>query len=93
MRRGPVHRVARSVRVRVAGLARRLVRAALLRYVRARPRGSGDRVTFLLGSAWGMGGTIRATLTLAGHLAETRDVEILSVVRRRRRPFFEFRPA
>jgi glycosyltransferase involved in cell wall biosynthesis len=49
-------------------------------------------VTILLGSAWGMGGTIRATLNLAGYLAQTRDVEILSLTRSRNAPFFEFPP-
>jgi glycosyltransferase involved in cell wall biosynthesis len=74
----------------------RVVRAALRRYARARPRkgdaGSIDRVTILLGSAWGMGGTIRASLNLAGHLAQTREVEILSLVRSRKTRFFEFPP-
>lgn len=46
------------------------------------------RVYFLLHHAYGMGGTIRAVLNLAGHLARTHDVEVISVVRRRKRPFF-----
>jgi len=37
-----------------------------------------------------MGGTIRTTLRFAGYLAQHREVEILSVVRRRDEPFFPF---
>jgi glycosyltransferase involved in cell wall biosynthesis len=72
----------------------RLIRSLLVRYVRARPRrrderGADRRVTFLLSTAWGMGGTIRTTLTLAGHLASRGyEVEIISVGRWRDRPFF-----
>jgi glycosyltransferase involved in cell wall biosynthesis len=58
------------------------------------PRGTAGRddgpVRFLLLHAWGMGGTIRATLTVAGHLAAGREVEVVSVVRRRKAPFFPF---
>lgn len=46
------------------------------------------KITFLLGSAYGMGGTIRATLTLANHLAERHDIDIITVHRRRTDPFF-----
>ena len=41
--------------------------------------------------AWGMGGTVRAALSLAESLAESgRSVEIVSVVRRTGKPFFPF---
>jgi hypothetical protein len=46
------------------------------------------KITFLLGSAFGMGGTIRATLTLANHLAMRHEVEIITLHRRRTDPFF-----
>jgi glycosyltransferase involved in cell wall biosynthesis len=47
-------------------------------------------IRFLLAHAWGFGGTIRATLTLSGALAGPREVEVVSVLRRRERPFFAF---
>jgi glycosyltransferase involved in cell wall biosynthesis len=76
----------------------RAVRAALLRYVRARPRpedeaGADRRVFILITTAWGMGGTIRANLNLARYLADGYEVEIISVGRHRDVPFFgEFPP-
>jgi glycosyltransferase involved in cell wall biosynthesis len=87
----------RALRSRIARLVLRSLRAALRRYIRGGPRsgGAGDReapVTILLGSAWGMGGTIRTVLNLAGHLAQRHEVEILSVMRRRDVPFFELPP-
>lgn len=75
----------------------RLLRAALVRWARGR---SGVRsvragdppptVYILLMHAWGMGGTIRTALNLAGELAGRHEVEILSMVRRSDRPFFPF---
>jgi glycosyltransferase involved in cell wall biosynthesis len=77
---------------RVAAAVARMV----LRFRAAPPKphsdGSAEKVHFLLMHAWGMGGTIRTTLNLAGYLAERRDVEIISIVRRRDEPFFPFPP-
>jgi glycosyltransferase involved in cell wall biosynthesis len=95
--RNVARRGARSLYGPIDRLARRAVRKALRRYARGHRRARFDRdpaveVTILLGSAWGMGGTIRAALNLAGYLAQRHDVEMLSVMRRRDDPFFEFPP-
>ncbi len=73
------------------------IRWLLRRYVRAQPTATGlpgaeRRVVILLGSAWGMGGTIRSVHNLAGYLVKRREVEIVSLMRRRDEPFFEFAP-
>ena len=87
----------RASAARVAGISkravRRVLRSLLLRYVRAAPRedaGGRPKVFILLVSAWGMGGTIRAAINLAGYLAADNDVEILSTYRRRAEPYFAF---
>ncbi|MFJ3698408.1 glycosyltransferase family 4 protein [Streptomyces sp. NPDC090052] len=43
-------------------------------------------ITFMLHNAYGIGGTIRTTFTLAGTLAQQHDVEIVSVFRHLDRP-------
>jgi glycosyltransferase involved in cell wall biosynthesis len=73
----------------------RVIRAGLLRYVRAAPAPGGDpgrKVYILLVSAWGMGGTIRAAINLAGYLADRYEVEIISTYRRNDEPYFAFDP-
>jgi glycosyltransferase involved in cell wall biosynthesis len=85
-----------SRRRRLLGPLAVAVHRAALWLVSALPRprtapGDGS-VRFLLAHAWGMGGTIRTTLTIAAHLAERRDVEVVSVYRRREEPLFAFAP-
>jgi glycosyltransferase involved in cell wall biosynthesis len=85
-----------SRRRRLLGPLAVAVHRAVVRALAALPRGKAARapgpVRFVLAHAWGMGGTIRTTLTMAGHLAATREVEVVSVIRRRDEPFFPFPP-
>jgi glycosyltransferase involved in cell wall biosynthesis len=46
-------------------------------------------ITFLMHDAFGEGGVARTTANLANQLALTRDVRVISVVRRRERPQFD----
>lgn len=83
----------KALPARARALVYRALRRLLLRLAAAPPRagqeaGAEQRVTILLVSAWGMGGTIRAAHNLAGYLAGHMDVEIVSVYRRRDEPFF-----
>jgi glycosyltransferase involved in cell wall biosynthesis len=81
-------RIARSLRARARRRARELTRTALRRYAAKPPEaGAPERVVILIGSAWGMGGTIRAALNLAGWLAPNHRVEVLSAYRRVEEPF------
>jgi glycosyltransferase involved in cell wall biosynthesis len=80
---------------RVLGPPALFVHRLALRAARALPRrrrAGGDEadVRILLLHAWGMGGTVRATLGLGAALAPDHRVEIVSVVRRRDAPFFPF---
>jgi glycosyltransferase involved in cell wall biosynthesis len=82
-----------AVRKRMlAAVLRRL--APLILWPRAAPPppGSGERprVRFLIKTAYGMGGTIRTVLNIAGYLARDHEVEIVSVFRKRDEPFFPF---
>lgn len=83
-----------SRRRRLLGPLAVTVHRIALRLAALLPRGRATRspgpVRFLLAHAWGMGGTIRTTLTIAGELAQRHEVELLSLLRRRERPFFPF---
>ena len=73
----------------------RRLRGLLVRYARGGykgPQPGNDKLIILLTSAWGMGGTIRAALNVAGYMADHRDVEIISIWRRREKPFFGEHP-
>jgi glycosyltransferase involved in cell wall biosynthesis len=76
-------------------LATALARAILSRRGAAWPRARSaerSKVTILIANAYGMGGTVRTVLNLAGFLAEHHDVEILSIQRLRAKPFFPLPP-
>jgi glycosyltransferase involved in cell wall biosynthesis len=77
--------------IAVHRLALALVRALPAR--RRRPRAGRAPVRILLTNAYAMGGTVHAVLTLAGHLARTRDVEVIALKRGgRTQPFFPHPP-
>ncbi len=79
----------------LGGLAVAVHRAALRllsRLPRRRAAPGDGSVRLLLAHAWGMGGTIRTTLTTGAYLASRRDTEVVSVYRLREQPFFPFAP-
>lgn len=81
-----------SLRRRLLGapaVAAHRVALALVRVMPRRRGGSAEpTVRFVIANAYGLGGTIRATFTLAAALAEQVPVEIVSVRRHGRRTFF-----
>lgn len=83
-----------SVRRRLLGPVAVAVHRAALRLASLLPRGTAGSadvtVRILLAHAWGMGGTIRTTLNVAGQLAGRHEVEVVSLLRRREQPFFAF---
>jgi glycosyltransferase involved in cell wall biosynthesis len=72
----------------------RLVRRAVTPLMRRRtvPVTGRIPVTILISDAYGFSGVVRSVLNLAGHLAETHEVEIVSLFRGREKPIFEFPP-
>ncbi|MGJ6961611.1 glycosyltransferase family 4 protein [Streptosporangium sp. G11] len=87
-----ISRISRKVRNQARRAAFHLLRALNARRARRAPAPDTGTVRILLQHAYGMGGTIRTVLNLAGHLARERDVEIVSVVRTAREPFFPIPP-
>jgi glycosyltransferase involved in cell wall biosynthesis len=74
----------------LAVVVHRVAMALLVPLIRRRRQLESDpRVRVLLLHAYGMGGTIRTTVNLAEGLARHHRVELVSVVRRRRVPFFQ----
>ncbi|GAA3134776.1 hypothetical protein GCM10010466_27020 [Planomonospora alba] len=88
----PAGRSAQEIRRLAARSALRLLRAVNDRRARRAPAPDAGTVRIILQHAYGMGGTIRTVLNLAGHLARERDVEIISVVRAAKEPFFPVPP-
>jgi glycosyltransferase involved in cell wall biosynthesis len=88
-----------SLRRRLLGPPAIALHRIAVRLVAALTRRGGDSteadgrvIRILLGHAYGMGGTIRTTLNLAEHLAQSHEVELISILRRRKRAFFAFPP-
>jgi glycosyltransferase involved in cell wall biosynthesis len=86
-----------SLRRRLFGTPAIAVHRAALALVRRlpapRPREPRGRraIRIVLANAHAMGGTVRTTLSLAGHLAQSHDVEVIALRRGgARRPFFPF---
>jgi glycosyltransferase involved in cell wall biosynthesis len=80
----------------VPAIAAHRLALALVRRLPARaasaPTASRAPVRIVLANAYGMGGTVRATFALATALAEERPVEIVSLRRHVRQPFFPHPP-
>ncbi len=76
----------------LGGLAVAVHRVALaLAAALPRPRASAEpKVRILLLHAYGLGGTVRTSFNLAEGLAAGREVELVSLMRRREAPFFAF---
>jgi glycosyltransferase involved in cell wall biosynthesis len=81
------------IAIRVHRVALRLARSLTRTRRPGAARAGEPEVRVLLVHAFGMGGTIRTTLNLFGYLAEHRDVEVISIVRRRQTAFFGLPPA
>jgi glycosyltransferase involved in cell wall biosynthesis len=72
--------------------AHRVALALVRRLPAPRHAAPSPGVRIVLANAYAMGGTVRATLTLAAQLAERRSVEIISIRRHTKKPFFPHPP-
>ncbi len=79
-------RVARALAVPVA---RALVQKGPSRRQLPATRHGQPRICILIMHGYGMGGTVRTVLNLAGYLARSHEVEVLSQLRDREEPFFD----
>ena len=87
-RRGFALGAVKAVQAGATGLLRLLIGRP--RHRRQGPEFATGKVYVLLFNAYGIGGTVRTTLSLVERLAETHDVELISLIRRRTRPHFPF---
>ena len=89
-----LQRIPRQV---VRRLALRLARTLIRRLPSSHPippvRDGRPRVSILILHGYGMGGTIRTVINQAAYLSQNYDVEIVSQIRGRRKPFFPLPPA
>lgn len=85
MSRGPGLSYKRRALLAVSRVAVGLLGVLLRRRPRAQTAGERPRVVFLLAHAYGIGGTTRTCLNLAGQLAAGHEVQIVSLLRSRRR--------
>ncbi len=88
-RLSPRRRLERLLAGVVEDVATRVIRCRALRLPRSRPRrGERPKIHIVILHGFGMGGTIRTVINLAGYLAEHYEVELISVFRARRVPAF-----
>lgn len=84
----------RATKTAVTGLIRAVSAAGRVRLLPRRKPAPAERpkIQIVLMHAFGVGGTIRTVLNLAGYLAEHHEVEVISVIRAREHPGLRFPP-
>lgn len=81
-----------AIRPRLRRFAITLLKVRLSPRSAARHPDQRTAIRILLLNAYAMGGTTRTVLNQAGYLARHHNVEIISLLRRREKPFFPFPP-